>query len=48
MRNKPYNKARNKSKEPFELIHMDTVSSLDSSIYGNKYFLSILDDYTRY
>ena len=27
---------------------MDTVSSPDTSLYGNKYFLTILDDYTRY
>jgi len=48
MKNKPYKKAINKSKEPFELIHMDTVYSPDTSLYGNKYFLTILDDYTRY
>jgi len=27
---------------------MDTVSSPDTSIYSNKYFFTILDDYTRY
>jgi len=48
MKNKPYKKVINNSKEPFELIHMDTVSSPDTSLYGNKYFLTILDDYTRY
>jgi len=34
--------------KPFELIHMDLVFVPDYSIYGNKYFLSILDDYSRY
>ena len=48
MKNKPYKKVINNSKEPFELIHMDTVSSPDTSLYGYKYFLTILDDYTRY
>ena len=47
MKNKPYHKAK-KKKEPFELIHMNTVSTPDISIYGNKYFLTILDDYARY
>ncbi|KAG4098524.1 hypothetical protein H8356DRAFT_1327366 [Neocallimastix lanati (nom. inval.)] len=45
-KNKPYHKAK-KKKEPFELIHMNTVSTPDISIYGNKYFLTILDDYAR-
>jgi len=27
---------------------MNTVSTPDISIYGNKYFLTILDDYARY
>jgi len=43
-----YPSSENKSKEPFELIHMDTMSAPDPSMYGNKYFLTILDDYTRY
>lgn len=48
LKNKPYPMSENKTKAPFELVHMDTVSSPDTSIYGNKYFLTILDDYTRY
>jgi len=31
-----------------ELIRMDLMSSSEPSIYGNKYFLSILYDYSRY
>ena len=27
---------------------MDTVYSADTSIHGNKYFFTILDDYSRY
>ena len=48
MRDRPYLPSENKSKKLFELIHMDTVAACDESIYGNKYFLSILDNYTRY
>jgi len=29
---------RIKQKEPFEMIHMDTVLNSNESIYGNKYF----------
>ena len=30
------------------MIHMDTVQYSDESLYGNKYFFSIIDDYSRY
>ena len=48
LRNKPFYPSQNKANYPFEKIHMDTVQSSDISIYGNKYFLSILDEFTRY
>jgi len=48
LRNKPFYSSQNKASYPFEKIHMDTVQSSDISIYGNKYFLSILDEFTRY
>ena len=48
LKNFPFPRAENKSKEPFELIHMDLASAPDFSIHGNKYFLTIVDDYTRY
>jgi len=40
MRNKPYLIAKNKIRKPLELIHMDKVTSPDTSIYGNNYKLS--------
>jgi len=48
LKNFQYPRSENKTKGTFELIHMDLVSSSEPSIYGNKYFLSILDDYSRY
>jgi len=48
LQNKPYYPSNNRATEPFELIHMDTVTIDKSSMYKNKYILTILDDYTRY
>jgi len=48
MRNIPYKPSSSRAKRPFDLIYMDTVSSPDSSLYGNKNFLTILDYHTRY
>jgi len=48
LKNFPYPPAKNNTKETFELIHMDLVYVPDYSVYGNKYFLTILDDYSRY
>lgn len=48
LRNKTYKNAENKSKTPFELVHMDLVGPITESLYGNKYILTILDDFTRY
>jgi len=45
LKNKPYKPAINKSKHIFELIHMDLVGPISTSLYGNSYFLSILDDF---
>ena len=44
----PFKKSHNKSKNIFELIHMDLVGPMSESIHGNKYFLSILDDFSRF
>jgi len=43
-----YYLSKNKTTEPFEMVHMDTVLNSDKSIYGNKYFFTIMDDYTRF
>jgi len=48
MRNKPYKFSTNKTNQIFELIHLDVVGPVTPSINNNKYFLSILDDHTRY
>jgi len=48
IRNKPYPKGKNKSQHIFELIHMDLVGPLPDSIHSNKYFFTILDDFSRY
>jgi len=48
MKNFPHLVSENTATEPFRLIHMDLVQSPDYSIYGNRYFLTILDDYSRY
>jgi len=48
LKNKPYKPAINKSKHIFELIHMDLVGPISTSLYGNSYFLSILDDFSRF
>jgi len=44
----PHYPSDSRATEPFELIHMDTVTINSRSMYGNKYFVSILDDYTRF
>jgi len=48
LRNFPFYSNIKRASEPFELIHMDTVTISDYSLYGNKYILSILDDYSRF
>jgi len=46
--NLPYYPSINHTKEPFELLHMDLVKAPDFSFYNNRYFVTILDDFTRY
>jgi len=48
LRNKPYQSTTNNTNHIFELIHMDLVGPIPESIYGNKYFFTILDDFSRY
>ena len=48
LKNFPFHPNDKKTNEPLELIHMDTVTISDYSLYNNKYFLSILDDYSRF
>jgi len=48
LKNFLYYSSSNKTKEPFEMVHMDTVLNSDISIYGSKYFFTIMDDYSRY
>jgi len=48
LKNSPYPTNINKSKRPLQLIHIDFVGPISESIYDTKYFLSILDDFSRY
>jgi len=48
LRNKPHSPNFNRARKPLELIYMDLVGPIDESIQGNKYFLTILDDYSRF
>jgi len=48
LRNKPFHPTETKTTHPFQLIHMDLVGPITESLYGNKYILTILDDFTRF
>jgi len=48
LKNKPFKPSKKMSSKPFDLIHMDLVVPINKSIYGNKFFLTILDDFSRY
>ena len=48
LKNKPFHDSKNKTTEIFQLIHMDIIGPISESIYGNKYILTILDDFSRY
>ena len=48
LKNRPYLSSNYISKYPFELIHIDLIGPITESIYGNKYVLTILDDFTHY
>jgi len=45
-KDKPFYSSINKSKAIFELIHMDMIGPIPNSIYGSKYFFTILDDFS--
>jgi len=49
LKNKPFKGSQNsrKSKYIFELIHMDLVGPVTESVYGNKYFLTIIDNFSN-
>lgn len=45
----PYQNSTSRANIPFEFIHFDIWGPLDiTSIHGHKYFLTVLDDFTRY
>jgi len=48
LKNKSFKSSINKTKQILELIHLDFVGPVTPSINNNKYFLIILDDYSRY
>ncbi|OUM58043.1 hypothetical protein PIROE2DRAFT_16785 [Piromyces sp. E2] len=48
MKNKPYKRVDNKTKRTLKLIHMDLVRPINQSIHNNKYFLSIVDDFSSF
>jgi len=44
----PYKKSNFRASNAFELLHVDLVGPIPESIYGNRYFFTVLDDYSRY
>ena len=48
LKNKPFKNVKNKTFHIFELIHMDLVGPVTTSLNGYKYFLTILDDFSRF
>ena len=46
--NKSFYPSINKSRHIFELLHIDLVGPVLKSIYGNIYFMTILDDFSRF
>ena len=48
LKNFLFNINERRATESFERVHIDTVSLKQSSLYGNKCFLTILGDYSRY
>ena len=40
--------SNSRAKSPFQLIHMDLVGPVEESIHLNRYFLTILDDFSRF
>jgi len=48
LKNFPFHENKIRASEPFEKVHIDTVSLKQPSLYGNTCFITILDDYSRY
>jgi len=48
LKNKSYKPSMNKSTHILDLIHIDLVGPVTPSINNNKYFLTILDDFSRF
>jgi len=48
LRNKPYYLSSSETSSILEKIHMDLIGPIQESVHGNKYILTILDDYSRY
>jgi len=40
--------SNSRAKSPVQLIHMDLVGPVEESIHLNRYFLTILDDFSRF
>lgn len=36
------------SKQPWELLHIDLCGSIEADLFNKRYFLKIIDDYSRY
>jgi len=47
-KNEPYDKVQNNSRKILELVHIDLVGQAPPSIYGNCYFVNILNNYIKY
>jgi len=44
-----YSPSANRALKPFDLVHMDLWGPFSqSSVHGHKYFLTIVDDFSRY
>ena len=48
MKKKSFKPSNKRSNKMFDLIHMDLVGPIAPSVNGNKYFLTILDDFSRF
>jgi len=44
----PIPKAKQRSMQPLDLVHTDIAYALPETIHGAKYFLVLVDDYSRY
>ena len=48
LKNFPHRKSHSLARSPLELVHMDLVGPVEESIHLNRYFLTILDDFSRF